>query len=155
MKNTKIKSEYLDENGKITPIYHSWCAMRQRCNDKNCDAYKNYGGRGIKYSKDWESFSNFKRDMEGSYRPKLTLERIDNSLGYSKENCRWADRTEQANNKRNNRIIERNGERKTFRQWAEYLGIDYGTIRQRYYGGMSIDEILFKGLYRPRKLATK
>jgi hypothetical protein len=124
--------------------------MKQRCYNPNILGYKNYGGRGIKVCDKWFDFNKFKEDMEKTYKKGLTLERIDNDGNYCKENCKWATRNEQANNKRNNKIIKN----KTFSQWAEIIRINRGTLRSRYYRGMSIKEILQKGLFRPWKLIS-
>ncbi len=81
------------------PLYAVWRAMRQRCNNTNDKAYKNYGGRGIMVCHRWQKFENFFEDM-GVCPTGFTLERIDNDKGYQKNNCKWATRLEQARNKR-------------------------------------------------------
>ena len=80
--------------------YSIWNDMRRRCRKEHNRAYKNYGLRGIDYPSKWETFDGFWEDMGDSYRDNLTLERIDVNKGYSKDNCCWVPKEEQAKNKR-------------------------------------------------------
>jgi len=80
-------------------IYYVWKNLRQRCDNPNNPAYKNYGGRGITYDPRWKDFCAFKADM-GECPEGLMLERIDNNKGYYKDNCKWANWEEQNFNKR-------------------------------------------------------
>lgn len=85
------------------PLYSIWAGMKDRCYNPKNKAYKNYGGRGISVATEWrESFECFAIDM-GLFPDdtnKYTIERINNDLGYSKDNCKWATQSEQAKNKR-------------------------------------------------------
>lgn len=126
----------------LTPEYNSWRAMRARCLFKSHEAYKNYGGRGITVCKRWvDSFDNFLEDM-GPRPEGKTLDRVDVNKGYYKENCRWSDPTDQANNKRNSVFLEVDGERKTLKQWSRDLDIPVSTIQNRLLAGHSDKDAL-------------
>ncbi|MGH1111231.1 AP2 domain-containing protein [Bacillus paranthracis] len=83
-----------------TPEYYSWASMISRCYNENHTSYPHYGGRGVNVCNEWRNdFLNFLKDM--GQRPEgTTLDRIDPDGDYCKENCRWADLSTQARNKR-------------------------------------------------------
>lgn len=111
--------------------YRIWSLMKDRCTNENYKAKKHYKDRGISFCERWHKFDNFWEDMKETYENHLTLDRIDNNAGYYKENCRWATREQQNNNKRNTIFIEYNGKTQTVSAWAKELGIKQSVIRQR------------------------
>jgi len=113
-----------------TPEYRAWLACRNRCNNPNDKGYANYGGRGITVCERWDSLETFLADM--GPRPKGgSLDREDNELGYSPENCRWATNSEQSRNRRSNRYIESWGYNLLLCEWAEISGLNRATISGR------------------------
>lgn len=94
------------QDGKITPTYYSWKAMRSRCLIKSDTGYKYYGGRGIKICDRWkDSFLDFHEDM--GERPKgRSLDRKDNNGDYTPENCRWSDVITQIRNSRSFKLTD-------------------------------------------------
>jgi len=115
-----------------TPEYKAWKDMKSRCNDENRTDYKRYGGRGIKVCKEWmDSFSKFISNMGLKPSPKHSLDRINNDGDYRPNNCRWGTIREQANNKRNNRILVIKGRSKTLAEWCLIYGANRDKIKSR------------------------
>jgi hypothetical protein len=133
-----------------TTEYFSWNAMLSRCRDARNDSYENYGGRGIRVCERWHSFEKFLADMGKKPAVGYTIERIDNALGYMPGNCRWATPTEQGRNRRNNSIIEMNGERRPVSEWGEVLHINPASIATRKRRGVTDP---MKLLAQPRRLS--
>lgn len=113
-----------------TRTYYIWAVMRDRCSNKNCEHYKDYGGRGIKVCERWQRFENFLADM-GEAPPGLTIDRIKNDGDYELSNCRWATRKQQMRNTRNNRMIEFRGETKCVAEWADAVGLPQRLVYAR------------------------
>lgn len=122
--------------------YKCWSGIKKRCYQANSKSYPNYGGRGIVMSDAWhDNFEAFLTDM-GRRPPGGTIERTDNNGPYSKENCRWATKKEQALNTRRNHYIEHLGERLTLGEWANRYGIDRLVLLKRLRRGWAIEKAL-------------
>ncbi|GLO03347.1 hypothetical protein PPUJ13061_32450 [Pseudomonas putida] len=108
----------------------SWSTMIERCHNPKAKSYADYGGRGIAVCDRWKSFDNFFADM-GPRPPGMTLDRKDNKLGYSPENCRWSTAKEQQNNRRNSRRYSFEGRDFTSLELSEITGISYHALRKQ------------------------
>jgi hypothetical protein len=124
------------------PLYHVWRNMMKRCHDPRNKAWEHYGKRGITVCQSWRDIRNFIADMGPSYQEGLQIDRIDTNGDYEPPNCRWATRKEQGRNKRNNVILEHNGERMPFSAWAERMNLSEATIRRRLEYGWDISRAL-------------
>lgn len=115
-----------------TRLYKIWGNMCNRCSNPNNPAWERYGGRGIFVCNEWRNFECF-RDWANAngYKDNLTIDRIDNNMGYNPQNCRWVNAFVQANNKRNNHLIEYDGQTMTLGEWAKNLHIPYKTLHRR------------------------
>lgn len=124
-----------------TKLYKVWRAMHDRCYNKNTEAYKNYGNRGITVCDRWHKFENFLEDM-GEPKNFESIDRINNNGNYEPENCRWATMEDQANNKRNTRFILLNNERKSITAYSGISGINKNTIYARLSNGWDNNKII-------------
>ncbi len=131
-------------NGKFSKEYASWNGAKSRCFRKKDAMFKNYGARGITMCGQWKkSFESFLKDM-GNCPDGMTLDRINNDGNYEPGNCRWATRTEQNNNKRNNHRISFGGKAMTISEWATNIGINQKTIWKRITRGWPLERALSK-----------
>lgn len=124
-----------------TSTYKSWEAMIQRCSNASLKSYKNYGGRGISVCDEWTKFEKFYADM-GIKPNGCSIDRIDVNGNYDQLNCRWSTMKQQNRNRRNNRLIEFNGETMCVNEWAESLGINKRTLLNRLTNGWEIKKAL-------------
>ena len=84
-------------------LYSTYQSMKQRCYDKGCKSYKDYGGRGITVCERWlgkDGFNNFAKDMGDKPTREHSIDRINPNGNYDPTNCRWADRVMQSRNRR-------------------------------------------------------
>lgn len=133
-----------EAEGHKHPLYHVWWGMITRCHDEKSAGFVWYGARGITVCDEWrrtsraaklgsvEGFRQFLRDM--GERPKgMTIDRIDNNLGYFPGNCRWATHAQQANNKRSNKRVVVHGVSHTISEWGQLIGRPGWEQRARKY----------------------
>jgi hypothetical protein len=126
-----------------TSIYARWSSMIARCHSPGTKRYKDYGARGIVVCEAWHTFENFLEDM-GHPENGLTLDRIDNDKGYSKDNCRWCSPKAQSRNRRNTIYLTIDGTTKSISEWSEHTdACTYNTISSRYHRGWSHKECVF------------
>ena len=83
-----------------TREYGSWDSMIQRCENPNCSAFKNYGGRGIIVSEEFHDFQIWYEHIGPRPGPGYSQDRIDNEGNYERGNIQWSTRLEQQNNRR-------------------------------------------------------
>jgi hypothetical protein len=136
------------------PLYGTWVAMHQRCNNPSAASYAAYGGKGVYVCPRWtgaprppnkvsvEGFRAFVEDMGDKPTPEHTLDRIDAAGPYSPENCRWSTPAEQGANRSTTVWVEAAGERLPFAHWMRRFWVDpshaFAMIRQ----GMTHREVV-------------
>jgi hypothetical protein len=128
-------------NGKTTKEYRAWKNMKARCYAP-CNGMTTYVQKGIGVSESWKnSFEAFLDDM-GQCPIGYSLDRIDNSGNYCKENCRWADNKTQSSNRSGFNIsVTYQGETKILKDWARHFNMKYTTLYMRMYrNGYTFEE---------------
>lgn len=134
-----------------TPTHLVWQGIKRRCNTEHAKPAR-YALEGVTVCERWaNSFESFLADMGERPSIKHSIDRIDIDRGYEPGNCRWATVMEQAANKRNNRWIEFNGERKHLAEWARCVGLGVSTLRHRLQSGWSVAKALTTPLARTRQ----
>lgn len=115
---------------RLYKIYHS---MKKRCYNKKSNNFFRYGAVGINICDEWlnsfEVFYNWA--INNGYNDKLSIDRINNKLGYEPTNCRWVSMKQQQNNKKNNITIAYKDKTQSLTDWCNELNLDYFTINQR------------------------
>lgn len=138
----KMTSKKNMVHGKTrTKLYYVWRGILNRCENKKFKSFLDYGARGISVCEDWHDPKKFFEWAEESgYHDGLEIDRKDTNGNYCPDNCRWITRKENANNKRNNKIIEHNGESKTLAEWARYYDVNYKNLSRNLKKGYSLEE---------------
>lgn len=115
-----------------TPTYKSWHSMHQRV--QGLGGHEMYVDNNITVCEAWKSFDGFLRDM-GERPQGTTLDRIDNTKGYCKDNCRWADQGTQINNRSNTVYVYVDDKILPASHAAKLLNIGISGLRHRIRAG--------------------
>lgn len=132
------------------PLYKTWMHMMDRCDNPRNKSFKDYGARGIAVCQKWRTgdgqltgFECFAVDMGDKPSPDSMVERRNNDLGYSPENCAWAYRQEQNSNKRSNVRVTIGEETKTVAEWTRHFGLsEFLVYRRIALGWNPVDAVL-------------
>ena len=120
---TKATKHGAMSNGGKVKTYSIWQAMKKRCSNPNNSDYAYYGGQGITVCERWNSsYEAFLADMGECPGPDMTIDRIDATKGYEPDNCRWATRLTQSENRAATKMIEFAGKRMSISAFAKMLG---------------------------------
>ncbi len=126
-------------------LYHTWQAMKSRCNNLHNNRYHCYGGRGIKVCKEWnESFIVFREwALSNGWKEGLTIDRMDSNGDYTPDNCKWSTQKEQQNNRRDTIMFTYQGKTLLLHFWCDEYQIPYQRVVQRMKKlGWSFDEAM-------------
>ena len=123
-------------------LYWIWWAMLARCHDPRVKSYPAYGGKGIAVCVRWRAFWNFHDDMAPRPPGRSMLDRRDNDLGYSPDNCRWVNAQQSNSNRRWCIIVEG----VTLKQYMRDKGIadQYRMVTKRIKKNMPVQEALLR-----------
>jgi len=125
-----------------TRLHRIWRGILNRCLNTRTPAFPDYGGRGIMICERWrQSFLAFYEDV-GDAPDGMSLERLDNAGHYEPGNVRWASPLEQANNKRNTRLLRYAGKAQSVAAWAREQGLPLATVWGRLRLGWSVADTL-------------
>jgi hypothetical protein len=128
----RMATQNLSHNRSGTPEFAVWVGIRSRCNPANAESQPDYAGRGITVCERWSRFENFIEDMGDRPTVGHSIDRIDVNGNYEPGNCRWATAKEQANNRRDNRIVLVDGERLTIAQAMEKTGLTRTEVSNQF-----------------------
>jgi hypothetical protein len=144
----RTKARLITHGSSYTKIYCAWTDMNRRCYNRASNNFHNYGGRGISVCERWRnSFEAFRDDM-GPRPAGMSIERIDNDGNYEPGNCRWATRSEQNRNTRQNRLVTFNNETRCVSGWAEILKISRWAVYYRHKHGIPLDNPFIPKFHR-------
>ena len=142
---------------RFPPEYKSWSGMKERCFNPNHKNYSDYGGRGIGVCDRWLNFKNFFADMGSRPTAEHSLDRINNDGDYCPDNCRWATKKEQANNRRNrvdSKLITVGCVSLTIPQWTKEMSFERHVISERLKAGWSEFDAVMTPIYGKIRLIT-
>lgn len=146
-----VKKTILGLSG--TQIGRAFRSMHYRCSPKYFERHL-YFNKGIYVCDEWSDFNTFLNWAKDKFKPGLQLDRIDNSKGYSPDNCRFVSCKVNSNNRDNTMMVLYNGKQTPIIFAAETAGVSENlpAIRARIKRGwnqqLAIDTPIRKGNYK-------
>jgi hypothetical protein len=141
----EVKRNYQKHSLTKTKGYKLWCNIIQRCYNPKNHSYKYYGEKGVimedYFKNSYENFINWIKGIANYERwlnsSELSLDRIDNTLGYVRGNIKFSTKTEQVENQ-NFRLDNKSG----------YKGVCYHKLNKKYGATITINKSkVFLGYY--------
>ncbi len=117
--------------------YKNWDGMKQRCKGR-----PEAGVPPIELSKSFDKFADFLALAGPRPFESWSIDRINPVGPYSPENCRWASKTAQSRNRTNTIFLTYKGVTRPLVEWAELMGENPETLRNRKRAGWTDDEII-------------
>lgn len=124
-------------------IFQRWNGIKKRVNSTKKGTRKYYFDKGITICAEWKNdYLAFKKwALENGYKKNLIIDRIDNTKGYSPENCRFVTAKQSSRNTSRNRHIIINGVKKTVADWCDHYKIDRNLVSGRLWRGWTGETI--------------
>lgn len=145
-KQVKQERDVLGVPGTQHPLYRVWKGMKYRCGNPNSKDYANYGGRGVYVCNEWvNDFAVFYLwAVDAGWESGLQLDRQDNDGPYHPDNCRWATRRQNMDNRRSTRRFEYEGDLLTAREIYDRSNpvVNFVAFLRRLYEGWSVDDAI-------------
>lgn len=123
------------------PLYVCWQRIHFKCKDPEHSDYRWYGLRGIKVDYRWETFEQFLKDVESTWKKGLSLDRIDVNGEYGPNNFRWATQSQQMRNTTKTIYLQTPDGYMSLMDAADKYGIDGKILRQRYRKSFMLDRL--------------
>lgn len=141
----EIQRKNITHNMSKTKLYRVWNGMKNRCENPNHKSYIDYGNCGISVCEEWhDSVVFIKWALKNGYKEGLEIDRINTRGNYEPTNCRWISRTENANNKTNNRLFEFRGKHMTLAEIARENNLNYKLLHKSISKGFSLEDAIRK-----------
>jgi len=147
---TQINTEHIMQNARAIAAtihgmsrsrpYRIWRGLRSRCDNPDKRHARWYSD--ISYHPSWRMFENFWADMGDTYADGLTLDRIDSTKDYYKDNCRWVTMHQQSRNRKDTIFLPHNGEMVCVTDFAAAHNVKRAILYQRIKRGVPLDQIL-------------
>jgi len=139
----KRNTTHGESKGGQSPEYRILAGIIKRCTNKKDRNYPRYGGRGISVHPAFSDHGGciaFIAEVGRRPTKQHSIDRIDNNGNYEPGNIKWSNSTQQALNRRNNRLVTYNGETLACSQWSARLGGNSGLVHHRIYRGWTPEQ---------------